>query len=595
MRIFLCILCFLFFNGSIYAQIASTKARSDRAKCEELMYVAEKKEMDWLYDACGLDDETEAWRKWAPFFTKNNYRKGMYILCKKYPTHEYSALYCKKSADAGYVPAVYEAAQDDRRAGNYRQYIEKLQRIVDNNSLYGKFVLKTAEDETALKAYQELGFAYLKGVMVERNFAKAYEYLKTAADLGSPEAAHAVAVTLYFGGNNEQKRLADSYWWKAMMQGCPAAEETYGVLQQHLKSQIPQQTAKERIEEKMYSCNASEQKAGIQLKSTQSCDCPAVLAWNKSQSDKPYIIYSITGSTAVLQDKRGNKETVSPMSSTSTGYYVREVRPSAVIITKGTERHVLLKRPDSDCIDICQNPNLGKTRFASSVYQLQFTPEECQKMAINVEMLDNPSAQFKGLRECQLRDWKTWGQWALDNQRNKLLYVLGNYPKSDYIPSQMEEVERYYNSDRSGDDILVDNLFTYISTKEPVDMLSYWKKEQAYCIRTYSYMMGDKKDDKLAFSWAKAGADLGYPYSINMLGVLYATGKGVPKDTKKAAELFLKAEESVPYPYIDARYNYKLLKTGKNFDSFRYGKCREIIEPLTPSTDEVFNLYLQEK
>lgn len=591
MRIFLYILCGVVMASSVMAQTASTKARVDRDKCESLMYVAERKEMDWVYTACGFDDETDAWHNWAPFLTKNNYRKGMYMLCKKYPTHEYSALYCKKAADAGYVPAVYESAQDDRRAGNYRSYIEKLQKIADNNSLYGKMVLKTAEEETALKAYQELGFAYLKGAMVERNFNKAYEYLKTAADLGSVEAAHAVAVTLYWGGNDEQKALADKYWWKAMMQGCPAAEETYGILGQYLKQQMPTQTAKERMEEKMYSCTASVQKTGIQLKSTQSCDCPAVLAWNKSQSDKPYIIFSISGTQAVLQDKRGNKETVAPMQTTSAGYYVREVRPSAVIVTKGAERHVLLKRPDSDCIDICQNPNLGQTRFASSVYQLQFTPEECQKMAANVDMLDNPSVRFKGLYECRMKDWKTWGQWALDHKQNKLLYVLENYQKSDYIPAQMAEIERYYDSDRPGDDILVKNLFTYISTQKPTDMLSYWKKEQAYCVRTYSYMTGEAKDDALAFSWAKAGADLGYPQSMNMLGILYATGRGVDKNVKEAASWFLKAEEMTPYPFVDARYNYKVLQSGQNFDTFRFGQCRDIVEPAVPSPDEVFNLY----
>ncbi len=591
MRVFLYLFCGSVVCGAAFAQTPATKIKVDHDKCESLLYIAEKKEMDWIYDACGFDDETEAWHNWAPFLTKNSYRKGMYALCKKHPTHEYSSLYCKKAANAGYVPAVYENAQDDRRAGRYRSYVEKLQKIVDNNSLYGKHVLKTAEDETALKAYEELGFAYLKGNIIDRNFAKGYEYLKTAADLGSVAAAHAIAVTLYWGGNEEQKALADSYWWKAIMQGCPAAEETYGILRQYLNKKMPTETAKKKMEEKMFACTASVKKAGTQLKSSQSCDCPAVLAWNKTQSNKPYIVFSINGTSAVLQDKRGNKETVSPTKTTNAGYYVREVRSSAVIINKGTERHVLLKQPNSDCIDICQNPNLGDSRFASSVYQVGFDRDECQKIAYNVEMLDNPSAPFKGLSECRLKDWKTWGQWALDNKRNKLLYVLENYQKSDYIPSQMMEVERYYNSDRPGDDIFVKNLLTYISTQKPNDMLAYWKKEQAYCVRTYSYMTGPMKNDELALSWAKAGADLGYPHSMNMLGVLYATGTGVKRDAKQAAEWFLMAEDSTPYPFVDARYNYKMLQNNPTFDAYRYGKCRDIVDPAVPSVADVFNLY----
>ncbi len=591
MRAFVYVFYGIIFCGFICVQETFAKNLLQKDRCRDLIKIAENKEMDWIYDMCGFDDEVEAWQNWAPFLTKNNYKKGMYILCQKYPTHEYSSLYCEKAAQAGYIPAVYEIAQEFKHKEDYQKYIENLQKIVDKIHLSDKLILKTPEEKIALKAYQELGFSFLNGKWVEKNLEKALQYLKTAADLGNVEAAHAVAILLYLNGGDNQKALADSYWWKAIMKGCPAAEETYGVLSLYLSSKLSPEKMKEKFQEKMYSCEASDPPKSNYTKSIQMCDCPGVLAWNKSQADKPYVILSISSKNAVLQDKNGDEETVTPMELTSAGYFVREIRPSAVILTKGPERYVLLKSPDRECLDICQNPNLVQTRSDNVRYSLQFTPEVCRKIAGNVEMLEDPSIDFKGLKECSLKNWSTWGQWALNNKKNKLLYLLGNYQQSDYIPSQMEEIERYYNSRSVGDDILVKNLFTYISTQKPVDKLSFEKKEQAFCIRSYYYMTGDTKNDELAFSWAKAGADLGYPYSMNMLGILYATGTGVQKDTEKAAQYFLKADEIMSYPFVDARYNYNILKSNTLFDAFRLGKCREIIEPVYPSEEEVVRLY----
>ena len=93
-----------------------------------------------------------------------------------------------------------------------------------------------------------------------------------------------------------------------------------------------------------------------------------------------------------------------------------------------------------------------------------------------------------------------------------------------------------------------------------------------------------------ALSVAAAGAALGYPRSLNMLGVLYAAGLGVVADQDRAKTLFLKADEMSDAPYLEARQNYQLIIQGGDLSHLSYGQCT----PLTSSNadrKEILNSY----
>lgn len=584
--IYLC-LSLILFAGLGQAQNVSV----DKQKCESLIALAEVKQLDWVYQACGFDDEVDAWKNWAPFVSKNVHRKALYTLCQKYPEHEYSQLYCQKAADAGYVPAVYAVAQHKKAEGDAAGAVALLKKIVTDNDLSDKIFVVSDEDKTTVKAMQELGLAYLKGEGVAYDFAKAYTYLEKAAKLDSPEAAHALGAILFWEGGMDLDHLSQIYWWKAIAQGCAQAEETLGILDLYLNKKLGKEDAQQQIRERLGACDVKKTKTAVAQ--MPHCDCPAVMAWHQSQSDKPYIVIKINEGEAVLEDKNNIRYTYKKGELTSAGFYVQDVRPTAVILTKGAERQVLLIRMDAECVAICQDPQKVPVKYLDSLppYQIQYTQAECEKIAEAVEMMADPSQRFKGLRECQLRDWATWGQWALDKQANKMLYLLGNYAKSNYIPAQMAEIERLFGSQNEADAIVMKNLFTYISAQTPSDKLSTLKKEQAFCIRAYTFMTEETKDDSLAFLWAQEGAELGYPHSMNMLGVLYARGQGVPKDARIAASWFDKAVDAAAVPYLEPKENLAILSTGKDFDTFKYGSCRQIIKPDAPAADAVLAFF----
>lgn len=572
-----------------------TLSQKEMADCTKLLDIAEKKQADYVYSMCGFDDAELAWYTWAPLVSKTNYPKAMYQLCMRHPTNDYADLYCQKSADLGYLPALYEVAEKHRRDGEYNRMLSVLQSIVEKNPLDKKVILQTPEDQATLKAYEDLGLTYLKGAVVAQDVPKALRFLQVAADLGSPKASHALGVVLYWGGDASMAQASDQYWWKAILLGCPAAEENLGLLNLLKQGKLRRTDAQKAMEERMFTCHASKTVSKeVRIKTSKDCDCPAVLAWNKSQVDKPYIVASINGQTAVLQDKRGGQVKVAQGEEMKSGYKVESIRSSAVILTKGIkERHVLLFREDTDCVELCQNPNVIPTRYIDDlpVYHLGFTRNECTQLARSIALLNDPSAPFVGLPECQLQDWNTWGNLALSTQNNKHLYLLANYRASQYLPAYMAEAERLYTTGDAKQAAVVANLLVYTTQLEPTDALSYLKKQQAYCIKTFMHMDGTYADPKLAFAWALAGAEAGIAQNMNMLGVLYAKGIGTERNTALAADWFKKAMDASLTPYTDAAYNLRILNEGKDVSMFRYGKCKEIIEPSIPTKADLINLF----
>ncbi len=568
-------------------------------KCKTLIGLAETKEMSWIYEACGFDDESDAWKNWASFVSQKGYKKAIYQLCQRYPTHEFGALYCQKSAELGYIPALYVVAHQKKQSENYPAYVGKLEKIVGLNDLSGKNFIRTEEEETVLKVLKELGLIYFRGKYVEQDFSRAYGYLDVATNLGSPEAAHALSIILFKEGGQDLLALSEKYCWKAVAQGCPAAEEIIGLLDLLKSGRMKKNDVMEQMDARLDSCKALSVEKEEKTEGA-FCDCPSVLSWYKTQVLKPYIITEIDKNKkeATLRNLSGEEETVSLMNLTSSGYLVQEIRPTAVILLKSAERYVLLfQKQESECIDICQNQDPAsiqslKSLQALPVYKVNFTSDMCEKLVNSVELLDDLSKPFRGMRECLLQDWATWGDWALENKNNKLLYLLGHYQKSDYIPSLMSEVERLFDSKNPADRAIVQNALTYISAQTARDKLSILKKEQAFCVRTYTLMQGEEKNDSQAYSWAQMGAQLGYPASMNMLGILYATGTGVEQDLKQAKDWFMKAEDASLGLYLDARHNLRLLdNTDFDKNAFKYGDCREIVNPKIPEIKEIEALY----
>lgn len=556
--------------------------------CEKLLALAENKQMDSVYDLCGFNDEEAAWYQWAPKMSENENKKALYELCRRHPVNDYAQLYCQKSADLGYAPAFYwlaKKAQGNDYLGLYQSYLEQ---IVDQNDIKNKNRLSTQNDFTARQAYEELAKIYLSS-SDNKDKEKGLSYLQIAADKGSPSAAHTLGGLLYWNMAPEQQAFSKKYLWKAILSGCPAAEENLGLMNLMEQKHLYLDDARQAIESRLYTCQATQSVSDGQNKflKAEECACSDVLDWFKRQQKKPYMVIQLLGDKAILKDILGNEYTVSKGDKITEGFVVEDVRSSAVIVRRPRERYVLNYRTDTACVDLCLNPDVIPTRLVKDLppYELKFTPDECQNLAASIENLNNPMAPFRGLPECQLQDWKRWGEQALKENRNKHLFLLANYEESDYIPSFVVRAE--YLIRKGAPEKEIEALLNKAIQAKVTDELSDVKQEQAYCLLTKMYM--DAKLYKKANVLAEKGLKKGYSQSANMLAVLYANGWGVKKDLDKAKELFLKADEFSDIPFVDARQNYRNLKDEK--PEFVYGRCQNIEQPENVSIEKLLELY----
>ncbi|MBP5535014.1 MAG: SEL1-like repeat protein [Alphaproteobacteria bacterium] len=576
-------------TANVYARMLP---ENEKTACEKLLKLAENKQIDGVYDICGFNDEGAAWYQWAPLMSAAENKKALYELCKRFPTHDYAHLYCQKSADLNYIPAFYrlaKEAEEKKENGLYKEYLEK---IVEQNDIRNKKRLTTEEDFVTRQAYEDLAKIYLNS-SVDKDREKGLQYLQIAADAGDSSAAHTLGVLLYWNQAPEQQALSKKYLWKAILSGCPAAEENLGLMGYLEQGRLYLEDARESIESHLYTCQATQSDTASwdKILKVEDCACPDVLDWFKRQKKKPFLVIRLADKSAVLKDPEGNTYPVVKGDKIGNGFVVEDVRSSAVIVRRLSERYVLQYRTDTQCVDLCFNPNVIPKHFVKDLpaYELTFTKEECENLAAGIENLNNPMSAFRGLPECQLQDWARWGEQALDENRNKHLFLLANYEKSDYLPSFVVQAEQLIGdgiANHAGD---VEKLLTKAIQSKASDELSAIKKEQAYCLLTKLYM--DAKLYKKANSLAKKGIDEKYPQSANMRAVLYAKGWGVEKDLEKAKELFLQADEFSTTPFIDARQNYQNLIEKEDEAELIYGQCRDIIRSQSVPVEKLLELY----
>ena len=106
------------------------------ADCEVMLASAEETIGETtVYDTCGFSDAVTAWDKWAGWVSQKQYKRALYELCIRYPNHPYSDLYCEKSANLGYAPAVAEQGHRLMDKGLNKPAVEHYTRALQTRSL----------------------------------------------------------------------------------------------------------------------------------------------------------------------------------------------------------------------------------------------------------------------------------------------------------------------------------------------------------------------------------------------------------------------------------------------------------------------------
>lgn len=364
--------------------------------CELSIAKAEQGGDEVAYTRCGFDDENLAFSKWSGFVSQKQMPKGMYELCMRHPTHEYSPIYCQKAADLGYGPALAElghrAMNESSSEAALRFYTRAL-------------ATKQLNPEQEGKIAEQLGVYYLQpGDHYVP--AKAVAFLQTAAKKRSALANNALGYFAYTGelGVKQAPRAAFSYFWRAILLGCPAAEENIGLFHLARHGKLSTQQAAAFMQSKALTCEpaVTQQIGSVGGAMPVGCRCDTVLELMDKAVEKPYTVVEISGTTAKLKDKQGATQSVQQGQALASGYTVAEVRQTVVILTKDADRVILNKMPDAACVSYCQTKTEAAITDNIQIkpYRITFTPTECRDIMYYAEALVDTAKPFVGKEQC---------------------------------------------------------------------------------------------------------------------------------------------------------------------------------------------------
>ncbi len=391
------ILCFL---GHVsWAQDVSEPSIS---QCEEMLVRAETEADETVYDICGFGNEVRAWNTWAPFASSRHLKKSLFELCRRYPNHVYHDIYCDKAAQLGYAPALMEMgflalkSDDVSKAQQYFSEALKTGQLNPEDSARISLALgKLYTTENGSHYQPEVGLALLS----------------VAAQARSAEANNILGYYYFSGRHGLKQNLQESLFsfWRAILLGCPAAEENLGAFHLARKKQVSEMDALSYIAPQAFTCEPAVKKAMPGATMRPDCPCDEIRQKDATFKSKKYlyITYNPEETSALVRDLQGKEYVVKIGTFLPDGSFVSEIHPRALALQLDNSRTLINRYHSGECVPYClQPPKIAPKQVYISSYRLRFTPQECADITYYADKLVDTSLPYTGKEECAPPDPK---------------------------------------------------------------------------------------------------------------------------------------------------------------------------------------------
>lgn len=365
--------------------------------CKEQLLAAEEKRMPEVYSQCGFDDKYHALIKWSSWTQNHNMYQAMYELCVRYGDTTDGAKLCKKAIAAGNGPALLYQGDQFYKKQNYVDALSSYARALQSPML---------TDAEKGHVAENIGVLYLDPRSSYYNPSKGIPVLQKAAEQRAALANNILGVysMLALEKQPEDMEKAFKYLWRSILLGCPNAEENLGIFHLVRQKKISPDLARQVMQDKIFTCQSDTQivQEPIEVEK-QDCDCARVLQREELIQKYPYRLISSGQNGAVLQDKDGERISVTQEMLLPNGMRVSEIHKSAIILMEGKKRHVINLAPSEVCVQICtQKQDQKKVSKLPQIkpYRLSFSPSECSDLLYYAERLVDTSLPFTGKKEC---------------------------------------------------------------------------------------------------------------------------------------------------------------------------------------------------
>ena len=570
-------------------------------ECEQLVFLAENKDMDWVYSACGFQDKKKIEKKWELFSRRHNLKKALFNLCKQDINNDFYFLNCRKSADLGGKDALKLMADRAYNNGYYKEAYDLYLKIIQDNELIKRGAVLSSEDLIVVDSYFKLAVLLLQGEKEEEEEATppskeaeetAFQYLKIALQFDHKEAAKVYGLYTLLGLSEQQPQNiteGQRYLFRSILQDCPLAQEALAYPYLIKTQKITKNEMAERLSNTLFVCSSSVFQQNQESeplpetfvqKTQEQCRCDDLKGIYRNIREKPFRVLQIQGDRAVLDAHFGQELLVKVGSQLPDGFEVTEIRQKVVIIRKPGERLILSLSPYQECLDVCFE-NLGVIRLSTSVslknpYKISFTPFECRQLAYYANEFISGNEDFFGKKECRFKEAQIWEDYFKEKNYQRMIYLLnpfeGNYPSA-----LLNRAKEIYQTDFTNRQNEFREMIAQVAAEKPLDRQAHFDQAEAYCLNGMVNLLPPltRKKVDAAYEWNRRGLQKGFPHSINLIAIQYAKGIGVDQDLQLAKQLFQKADDLYHAPFFSARHNLNILEKGGSLDNLDYGKCAD--------------------
>ncbi len=412
----------LFWSAAAVAEVREPSP----AACEKMLIQAELKPDASVYEACRFDDEVRAWNTWAPFASSKKLKRALYEFCWRYPEHPYRNLYCEKSAHLRYPPAMVEMGMIRLRENN----LEEAQR-------YFSEALKTGE----LSAEETNTISEQLGLLYTTEDGAAYQpevglaLLSKAALNRSAVANNALGYYYFAGKHGLAQNLQEALicFWRAILLGCPAAEENLGAFHLARQKKVSDWDVLKFMEPQVMSCEPAPKGGAPTTTLRPNCPCADIRKQDAKFRAKKYLYVSYDPEPkAVLRDLKGAEHSVKVGSFLPDGSFVSEIRPRAMAIQKDNERILINRYHTGSCVTYClsDDSKAAPKSVYINPYRLSFSPQECSDIMYYAKALVDTSLPFTGKEECKPADKRK----TIEVDEAAALLLGGVPSKDDSVP-----------------------------------------------------------------------------------------------------------------------------------------------------------------
>ena len=237
------VLCF-----SCLGLILSAQAQfaQDTEACEPLIAAAEQESSPEVYEECGFNDVQTAFVFWAPLAEQSKWKNALFELYRRHPAYPGIKAYLYKAAEFGHPSALVLVGDELFDAG----------KIPEAMRYYNAAIRGDLTEEEQGKITGRLAMLYADPKSTHYDTQKAVPLLKKAALQRQPLPNNVLGAFALFGMNNVQQNPEEAfkYFWRAILLGCPAAEENIGLFQLARQKKIDIPTLNTEIMKRAYSC-----------------------------------------------------------------------------------------------------------------------------------------------------------------------------------------------------------------------------------------------------------------------------------------------------------------------------------------------------